>query len=285
MKAVNDYAQFFAPHPLTRDAQGAAWLRILRWQVRSRLQTNITFDWIAGQKLVVHRGMTGATGNIYAGLHEFPDMALLLHFLRPGDLFLDIGANVGSYTVLASGVCRARTWAFEPDPTTVLSLERNVRINALDGLVTVQPMALADFDGKVPFTTGRDTTNQVAAAGTVSATQSVPARRLDSLIEGHHPAMIKLDVEGYEAAVLKGALRTLADPTLRVIEIETVTEETSALLQRNGFQRAYYDPTRRALQTTPCDLAASNALFVRDGQGVQARLTAAPAIEVLGKSI
>jgi hypothetical protein len=42
------------------------------------------------------------SGNIYAGLHEFGDMAFVLHFLRAGDLFADVGANIGSYTVLAS---------------------------------------------------------------------------------------------------------------------------------------------------------------------------------------
>jgi hypothetical protein len=47
-------------------------------------------------------GMTGATGNLYVGLHEFEEMAFLLHFLRPGDLFADVGANVGSYTILAA---------------------------------------------------------------------------------------------------------------------------------------------------------------------------------------
>ena len=75
--------------------------------------------WIGGQRLSIRRGMRGATGNIYVGLHEFADMMLTLNFLREGDLFLDIGANVGSYTVLASGICRAVTWAFEPDPGTV----------------------------------------------------------------------------------------------------------------------------------------------------------------------
>ena len=58
-------------------------------------------------------------------------MALLLHFLRPGDLFLDVGANIGSYTILASGVVRATSWAFEPDPQTSRYLRRNVAINGL----------------------------------------------------------------------------------------------------------------------------------------------------------
>ena len=57
--------------------------------------------------------MTGATGNIYAGLHEFVDMAFCLHLLRSGDLFVDVGANIGSYTVLASKVAGANSVTLE----------------------------------------------------------------------------------------------------------------------------------------------------------------------------
>jgi thymidylate synthase len=62
--------------------------------------------------------MTGATGNIYAGLHEFEDMAFLLHLLRSEDMFADVGSNIGSYTILASGVVGAKSVAFEPVPST-----------------------------------------------------------------------------------------------------------------------------------------------------------------------
>src|SRR6266567_1067236 len=110
--------RFVASHPLTQTSKVRALFRVLHWQIWSRFKKQIVFPWIGGTKLVVERGMTGATGNIYVGLHEFIDMIFLLHFLRPGDLFLDIGANVGSYTILASGVCKARTAAFEPDPDT-----------------------------------------------------------------------------------------------------------------------------------------------------------------------
>jgi precorrin-6B methylase 2 len=86
--------------------------------------------------------MTGATGNIYAGLHEFADMAFTLHFLRPDDLFLDIGANIGSYTLLASAVCKARTISFEPDPKTMTLLRRNIDLNGLHGRVVLEQTAV-----------------------------------------------------------------------------------------------------------------------------------------------
>jgi hypothetical protein len=128
------------------------------------VKEEVIVPWIAGQRLAVRRGMAGATGNIYVGLQEFEDMMLVLHFLRKGDLFLDIGANVGSYTILASGVCRATTWAFEPDPDAVRSLKRNLVINDLNKLVTVYELALGDADGEIPFTVGYDTGNRVSSS-------------------------------------------------------------------------------------------------------------------------
>jgi len=145
MKAISALANLhrsFATHPLTCDAPMSAWARFTMWQLRCRLKDEILFQWIGGQRLAVKRGMTGATGNIYLVLHEFADMMLPLHFLREDDLFLDVGANVGSYTVLASGVCRAKTWAFEPDADTIRHLERNIAVNNLDPLVQTFECAL-----------------------------------------------------------------------------------------------------------------------------------------------
>jgi hypothetical protein len=101
--------RFIASHPLGSRRPLSAYWRYARWQVESRLCAEVEFNWIEGAKLIARNGMTGATGNIYCGLHEFTDMAFLLHLLRPDDLFVDVGANIGSYTVLASAVCGART--------------------------------------------------------------------------------------------------------------------------------------------------------------------------------
>ena len=99
-----DTLRFVCRHPLNRKKPIAGLLRFVDWQIRSRVQGEVTHPWVGGTKLAVRKGMTGATGNIYCGLHEFPDMAFVLHALKTTDVFLDIGANVGAYTILASGV-------------------------------------------------------------------------------------------------------------------------------------------------------------------------------------
>jgi FkbM family methyltransferase len=284
MKDVINIARFFAAHPLSRDNPLKAWLRFASWQLKSRIQDEVIFPWIRGQRLAVRRGMTGATGNIYVGLHEFTDMMVLLHFLREDDLFLDIGANVGSYTVLASGVCRAKTWAFEPDPDTLRHLNRNISLNSLSAIVKVSECALGATHGEVPFTVGLDTMNKVAIAVDQNV-RIVRQERLDTLIGRDQPIMIKIDVEGYEEDVLRGAERLLTRPCVKVIQLETVTPEVTHMLSRNHFQRAFYDPFDRRLDREPTHLESSNSLFVRDWPFVMERVATSKKIKILDRSI
>src|SRR2546421_3417735 len=91
---VRQIARFLCNHPLTRDHRAAGFVRLFKWQIESRLRREVIVPWIGGGRLAPRSGMTGATGNIYAGLHEFADMAFSLHFLRPDDLFMGVGANI-----------------------------------------------------------------------------------------------------------------------------------------------------------------------------------------------
>jgi FkbM family methyltransferase len=285
-EAMVGIARFVWSHPICRKGRLRAFARVAYWQVRSRLQEDVVVPWIGGQRLIVRRGMTGVTGNIYAGLHEFADMALVLHFLRPDDdLFFDIGANVGSYTVLASGVCKARAWAFEPDPVTAAHLGRNIALNTLQNCVTVHQIALGATEADVPFTIGQDTVNKVARSEdpNVRMVHQVP---LDALARENVPSMIKMDIEGYEPEVIKGAARMLRDSRLKVIQSETVTVEMEQALTQTGFERMQYDPFSR--QLTPSDsmgTAASNILFVRDDVFTRKRLVSANKVTVFNVSL
>ncbi len=272
---------FFATHPLTAGNPAAAWWRFVSWQVRSRLQSEMIVPWVSGTKLAVRHGMTGATGNIYCGLHEFADMAFALHLLRPGDLFLDVGANVGSYTVLASGVCGARSIAFEPDPHAANALQRNITINSLDDLVTIHRKAVG-IDGEVRFTIGLDTVNHVAGTDETD-TRVVPSVSLDNL--DCRPTLVKLDVEGGEDDVVRNGRGTLSKT--QAIIIETVSDETHSALTEAGFIRASYAPFKRLLSTASPEstVPMSNSLYVRSFDFVIRRVESAPAVTVLGRSI
>jgi FkbM family methyltransferase len=270
-------------HPLNRGKPLSTLARFAAWQIASRLRAEIEFEWMEGAKLIVNRGMTGATGNIYCGLHEFVEMAFLLHFLRANDLFLDIGANIGSYTILAAAVCGARAIAFEPDPDTARALRRNIAINHLSALAEVREVALGAVEGRTGFTVGLGPGNRVAAPND-KWVQDVPIRRLDDIPGVETPTLIKMDVEGFEEQVLSGASRVFALPSLLAIQSELCTPRVQHVLGTFGFEQRFYDPFTRTLPLTPCGFRTANALFIRDTESVAKRLSRAPLRIVNGKA-
>jgi FkbM family methyltransferase len=244
---LNTY-RFITSHPLTAHGRLFALGRYLRWQLGSRLLGwPVVVPFVDHTRLLVRAGMKGATGNIYCGLHELEDMAFVLHFLRPEDLFVDVGANVGSYTVLASGVVGATTIAVEPSPAAFAVLEDNVRLNGITERVEAHNIAVGREEGTVAFTLGHDTGNHVVSLGQEAKEQEtalVSQVPLGELLGGRTPALIKLDVEGYEAEVLSGAERLFADQALRAVLMELNGSGTRygvddralhARMQRLGF--------------------------------------------------
>ena len=277
---------YIVGHPLASRRPAHAVARYFWWQASSRRRAEIEWEWMAGAKLVARRGMTGATGNIYCGLHEFYEMGFLLHLLRADDLFVDVGANVGSYTVLAAAVCGARAIAVEPDPGSLTALKRNLRANAIEARVECVEAAAGASVGVVRFTSGRDTMNHVAAAVDGPA-REVALTTLDALVAGRRPALIKIDVEGYEAEVLAGASATLASEDLLAVMTESASKDVHARLESAGFQRRRYDPFARAWRAAEGKASpyALNSLFVRDADAVMARLCAAPLRTAAGVAV
>ena len=276
---------FLTSHPLTSRRRLLATARVLRWQIASRLRDEVTVDWIGGTRLAARRGMTGVTGNIYAGLHEFADMAFLLHFLRPNDVFADVGANVGSYTILASGVVRCRTVAFEPDPLTASAFERNINLNQIADLVEMRIAAAGERRGIVRFSMGLGTENHVVAE-TESNGRDVPIETIDHAFAdtGYIPTLIKLDVEGYEAEVLRGARAVLAAPGLKAILTENRLPSVVDILERAGMAEFAYDAFAHRLVPAK-EVPMANALFLRDFDHVAERVSQAPRMRILGTMV
>src|SRR3954470_19452558 len=116
MKLLQVARRIFS-HPLNRGKRTSAFMRLVRWQLAARIlpEAQFSLPYVNGSRLLITRGATGATGNFYCGLDEQDEMGFVLHVLRPGDVFVDVGANVGSYTVLAA-LLGARVVAVEPIP-------------------------------------------------------------------------------------------------------------------------------------------------------------------------
>lgn len=289
--------RFIWRHPLASRQRAEALERYVRWQLASRVSPGpIAVDFVEGSRLLVRPGMTGATGNVYAGLHEFPDMAFVLHALRPNELLLDVGANVGSYTILASKVLGARCIAFEPIPAAFAALQDNVHLNDVAHCVDLRRVAVGEQSGVARMTTELDTGNRIAEPDRADEnTIEVPVVALDDVEAAAQAALVKIDVEGHEASVLAGARRLLERPGLLGVIMETnrsalaygrpETEAHSALLAA-GFSPYGYAPFERRL--TPLGRGYNldaNTLYLRDVERVEERVRRARSFRVLGQQV
>jgi FkbM family methyltransferase len=283
---------FIANHPLNRGRKARALAGYFKWQIGSRLVPGqVIHNWINGSRIIVRRGETGVTGNLYCSLHDFADMAYLLHALSPDDLFVDIGANVGSYTILACAAKHARGICFEPVPSTFARLMDNLRINNLCGHVDAKNIGLSDREGDLLFSSGEDTTNHVVAdEERLSNVVRIKVLPLDAILNGATPAMLKIDVEGFETPVLKGARQTLRKPGLHSVIMELngsgrrygfEDRELVEYMYDLGFSTFRYEPfSRELIGISALDCLSGNAIFIRGAREMQARLRQAPQILV-----
>ena len=272
---------FIINHPLGRLDRLGALVRLFRWQIGSRiLGQPVVMDWLHSTKLVVETGMTGATGNLYCGLHEFVDMSFLLHFLRSEDGFVDIGANVGSYSILASGVVGAATRAFEPHPETFKKLERNLAANSVGERAKAYRSAVGQKEGTLKFTDDLDTMNQVVHPDYKGSSIDVNVAQLDTLLNGFDSILWKIDVEGFESEVIAGARDQLKRHKPKAILLETVDNNLAQLLHENGFEQVWYDPFGRVFGEK--SNGGNNSLWVCDVDFCLKRVSSAPRFEVFG---
>ena len=277
--------RFIVQHPLNKGGTLAGVGRFLRWQLASRLMmAPMALPFVDDLRLLVERGMTGATGNYYCGLHEAEDMAFVLHFLRPGDVFYDIGANVGSYSLLAAAAGVVEIQSFEPSELTSERYDRNMAINGLSGRVRLHRVALGAADGTVRFTRGLDATNHVVASHEATEiVETVPLRCFDAFYKPGTPSFIKMDVEGFESEVLAGSASALSDPALMAVLIEdngshrryNSQGSIMAPILANGFSEYRYDPHRRVLSAPAGRRTSGNVLFLRDVKAAMDRVKSA----------
>lgn len=284
-------------HPLNASGRWRALVRYARWQVGSRLVPGpVLVPFVNQTFLIVSPGMTGATQQIYAGLLDFADCSLLMHLLRQNDLFVDVGANVGVYTVLAAGARGARVVSIEPVPQTFARLCANLRVNDIVDKVSPLNIGLGRTKATLRFTADRDTMNHVIVdnAWTGPSIQ-VPVSTLDTILNGSEPVLIKIDVEGWESEVLAGASATLRSPSLLGLIVEMNGDDTAMnaneqavhdCLLQFGFSPYSYDPLARSVTLLPSKcLGSNNTIYLREVDRVSALLALAPSFQVSGRMI
>ena len=290
--------KFILNHPLNVDHKGSTLKHFLYWHIGSRLVPGaVAVPFVNGAKLLVSPGMTGATGNVYTGLHEFEDMSFVLHLLRSEDLFVDVGANIGSYTVLAGAAVGARCISFEPLTDTYQHLQHNVCLNDIKERVQALNIGIGREDGVLRFTVGLDTVNHVAISDEIDngTTLEVRVMSLDDALGDVLPKLIKIDVEGFETNVIAGANKTLSNEHLDAVIMELNGSGNrygfdESIIHRQmldyGFNTFSYSPFDRVLIPLGSKNSLSgNTLYVRNIDWVKERVQTSPKFHVLHHDI
>jgi FkbM family methyltransferase len=285
-------------HPLNVDRKFEALTGWLKWHVGSRLVTGaIAIPFVNDTYLLAVPSLSAATENIYTGLAEFEDMSFLLHLLRPEDVFVDIGANIGSYTVLASGVCKSTSISFEPIPSTFSLLRKNVDLNGIANQVQLFNIGLGDKEEKMFFTKNLDSMNHAATEDELASSgdlEEVSVSTLDRILD-KSPTLLKIDVEGLEAKVLEGAKRILRNESLLavIIELNGCSEKYASsdkiiheILLSYGFRIFTYSPfERKLILNDNRDTSSRNVLYLRNYSVIENRVMTAEKFCVLGQTL
>jgi FkbM family methyltransferase len=257
-------------HPSNRGRRVRKILEAVVFQARGRLLRQPTLVHVGEHsRLWAHLHWTSASSVVYANP---PDAGLLAwrQALKPGDFFVDVGANVGLYTIWAID-CGATVAAIEPDAAALRRLKENLTLNGYQA--DILSLALADRRGTMKMTTDLGVANHLITDVMHEGVSvwTVPVSTLDEVIGDRVAHGVKIDVEGAELLVLQGARRVLAEHRIRLIQVEwnicslpTLGQDRSsvaALLQAEGYD--LFRPDDRGALIPLEDLSFGPDVFAR----------------------
>lgn len=208
-----------------------------------------------GHRMIVDTRSMTEVSSLYTGEYDDAKIRFFIALMDEGSVFLDIGANVGFYTVTLARVAQqkhGKVFAFEPLPSNFQRLHENIRLNRLDDTVHLIPVGLSSSFGSATITLREDflhggETGNAAILIEDGADEKFPTRQiqletLDGLtgVEIGRVDLIKVDVEGHEDQVLKGARNTIERQRPIII-----IEVGGSYFRRRGVN--LYDEVRSAL--------------------------------------
>ena len=151
----------------------------------------------------------------FSGAYDRATVELIRPLVKPETLVLDAGASLGLWTVQLGRLARAlgaEVWAFEPIPANVGWLRRNVELNHLSSTVQVHQTALGAQPGLLTMHLEHGAGNAfVVTDRSQDGNAQVPVVRLDDIPRPCPVSFLKVDVEGFELEVLRGARQLLAE--------------------------------------------------------------------------
>jgi len=219
-------ARTIRQHPSNRGSQLSRWWAVLRFELSAIGGRSVDLRFAERSVVSVRKQGDSSSRVVFARLPDWPEMEFWRRLLRPGDLFVDVGANVGLYSMIAAE-CGAEVIAFEPAADMAAACERNLARNRVKG--TVVRAAVADRSGRTNLAGPDPNRRRLVLDAIGDDADTVDVVRLDDALASRAPTGIKVDVEGFERLVVQGGIGTLASPGLRAVQLEWNDLSVSAL--------------------------------------------------------
>lgn len=253
-------------HPSNRHRKIRAVGESVYWQVEKRVTKRSRDLPVFGKmRLRCYPNSRGAAMMIYSGgWYDYDDMDFVRRYLRPGDCVLDVGANIGVYTLLAASVIgpTGKIVAYEPNAESFDRLLENIQINGIQEQVDARRAAVGESRGSVKFHKKQDVSNRIAHANETAnepdAFEEVPCVVLDEECKDIPFVLGKIDIEGAEMMAFRGMTQLLraGNPPVWLLELKdrllrpfgTSAREVADLLGSQGYQLAVYEADDRQLK-------------------------------------
>jgi FkbM family methyltransferase len=236
-------------HPECKSHPFLVPMRVLRWEWHRATKSPARLPLY---DFVIQARPSDGMGRLICYFRNRADklFAFMKSYLKPGMTFVDVGANIGSHTVHGARLVatEGRVFSFEADPETFKLLAWNVRLNGVDN-ATLFNECVSDKCGPVVFNVNANSArNSLLRPG--SSQISLSASTLDRLLPpGLQADLLKIDVEGGDYLVLKGARRIFESSPPRVVVIEATSCKTEIehFLLSYGYRLYQFDDTRSTL--------------------------------------
>ena len=211
--------------------------------------------------------------------YEERELRFLESMLKPGDIFIDVGANIGLFSLVASAIIgeSGKVYAFEPYSKNFDKLLHHIKLNGLENVIA-ERRAVSDKSGWIDLKANEDDDNDgmiSAYVDTFTSSETVPTIGLDQYITGNikQPIrFIKMDIEGGEYLAIKGMSSTLTkDHPVVLVEINpdilskngitpTMIEDVFFRLQ---YSKYYLDLKGQLLTERAPDDSSYNCVFIQ----------------------
>lgn len=279
-------------HPQNRAHKIKALAKLVFWklnQVTFRLPMIVTFD--NGVKCICYPDSSYAGLVMYTGYPEYKPMRLLEESISANDVVIDVGANIGAISLIASTKTKKPIYAFEADPRVLPRLKENISLNNLDDKIRVIEKAVSHKSGLLSFAIESQSEvshiHYTQSAKTKQKLHQVKTTALDTFLAKHKLSrnlVVKIDVEGAEMLVFKGMKKALKKHQIKMLVFEvnpnvrlfgSKPEDLLAFLSTNNYDIFSLEPVEKVTafdQVLSSDSAINLVAFPK-GKSSVAKIT------------